>query len=94
MTPADPQRSAGIVAASRSDLDMAALFARLKEQGFICSLRENRLRIAPHFYNSEEEIERFCAVLPDRVEKGSGGPGSGGSGQNPGTLEPVDPSGV
>jgi selenocysteine lyase/cysteine desulfurase len=44
---------------------MAALFARLKEQGFICSLRENRLRIAPHFYNTEEEIERFCAVLPD-----------------------------
>ena len=70
MTPADPQRHAGIITASRPDVDMAALFARLKEQGFICSLRENRLRIAPHFYNTEEEIERFCAALPGRDEPG------------------------
>ena len=66
MTPVDPQRHAGVLAASRPDIDMAALFARLKEQDFICSLRENRLRIAPHFYNTEEEIERFCAALPGR----------------------------
>ena len=62
-TPADPQRHAGVIDAHKPGADMAALFARLKEQGFICSLRENRLRIAPHFYNTEEEIERFCAVL-------------------------------
>jgi cysteine desulfurase/selenocysteine lyase len=65
MTPADPQRHAGIITASRPDVDTSALFAQLKQQGFICSLRENRLRIAPHFYNTEEEVERFCAVLPD-----------------------------
>jgi cysteine desulfurase / selenocysteine lyase len=64
-TPADAQHHAGIITASRPDIDTSALFARLKEQGFICSLRENRLRIAPHFYNTEEEIERFCAALPD-----------------------------
>jgi cysteine desulfurase / selenocysteine lyase len=64
-TPADPQRHAGVVDAHKPGADMAVLFARLKEQGFICSLRENRLRIAPHFYNTEEEIERFCAALPD-----------------------------
>jgi len=64
MTPVDPERSAGIIAASRPNVDTPALFARLKEQGFICSLRENRLRIAPHFYNTGEEIERFCAALP------------------------------
>jgi selenocysteine lyase/cysteine desulfurase len=65
ITPADPQRHAGIVTARRPDIDSSALFARLKQQGFICSLRENRLRIAPHFYNTEEEVERFCAALPD-----------------------------
>ena len=32
---------------------------------FICALRENRLRIAPHFYNTEDEIERFCAALQE-----------------------------
>jgi selenocysteine lyase/cysteine desulfurase len=72
LTPADPQRSAGVMDAYRPGLDMVALFARLKEQGFICSLRENRLRIAPHFYNTEEEIERFCAALPERQQVGSG----------------------
>ena len=66
LTPADPRRSAGVIDAHKPGADMVALFARLKEQGFICSLRENRLRIAPHFYNTEEEIERFCAALPDR----------------------------
>jgi selenocysteine lyase/cysteine desulfurase len=67
ITPVDPQRHAGIITASRPDIDASALFGRLKEQGLICSLRENRLRIAPHFYNTEEEVERFCAALPDRA---------------------------
>ena len=65
ITPVDPQRHAGIITASRPDINAAALFARLKERGFICSLRENRLRIAPHFYNTEDEIERFAAALPE-----------------------------
>ncbi len=73
MTPVDPQRHAGIITASRPDVDMATLFARLEEQGFVCSLRENRLRIAPHFYNTEEEIERFGAALPKQQDgKGPG----------------------
>jgi len=71
LTPVDPQRHAGVMDAYRPGTDMVALFARLKEQGFICSLRENRLRIAPHFYNTEEEIERFCAALPAQDEPGA-----------------------
>ena len=62
-TPDDPQRHAGVIDACKPGADMSALFARLKEQGFICSLRENRLRLAPHFYNTQDELERFCAVL-------------------------------
>jgi cysteine desulfurase/selenocysteine lyase len=64
-TPVDLQRHAGVIDAYKPGADMAALFARLKEREFILSLRENRLRIAPHFYNTEEEIERFCTALPD-----------------------------
>ena len=71
LTPADPQRHAGVVDAHKPGVDMVALFERLKERDFICSLRENRLRIAPHFYNTEEEIERFCAALPARGEPGA-----------------------
>ena len=68
LTPTDTLRHAGVIDAYRPGADMAALFARLEEQRFVCSLRENRLRIAPHFYNTEDEIERFCAALPDRRE--------------------------
>jgi cysteine desulfurase/selenocysteine lyase len=68
LTPVDPERSAGIIAASRPDVDTSVLHARLREQGFVCSLRENRLRISPHFYNTREEIERFCAALPAQDE--------------------------
>jgi cysteine desulfurase/selenocysteine lyase len=68
ITPADPQRHAGIIAASRPGMDTSALHARLKQQGFVCSLRENRLRVSPHFYNTEEEVERFCAALPAEGE--------------------------
>ena len=63
LTPVDPEQSAGIIAASRSDANPSALHARLKQQGFICSLRENRLRVSPHFYNTEEEVERFVEVV-------------------------------
>ena len=70
MTPSDPERSAGIITVSRSDLDIAALSARLDRRGLLCRLRENRLlRIAPHFYNTEEEVERFCAALPGPGER-------------------------
>jgi selenocysteine lyase/cysteine desulfurase len=33
----------------------------------VCSLRENQLRIAPHFYNTEVEIDRFVDVLTARA---------------------------
>jgi len=75
LTPADQQRHAGVVDACKPGADMAALFARLKEQGFILSLRENRLRIAPHFYNTEDEIERFCAALQEQRTGASRGSG-------------------
>jgi len=65
ITPSAPDRHAGIISATRPGLDMARLFADLKQQGLVCSLRENCLRIAPHFYNTEEEAERLCAALPD-----------------------------
>jgi cysteine desulfurase / selenocysteine lyase len=65
ITPADPQRHAGIITVYKPGADMAVVHARLKSRGCICSLRENKLRIAPHFYNTEAEVERFCAALAD-----------------------------
>lgn len=41
-----------------------ALFERLMRAGIIVSLREGAIRVAPHFYNTHEEIDRLLAVLP------------------------------
>jgi len=37
---------------------------RLAAAGIILSMREGALRISPHFYNTEEEIDRFLEALP------------------------------
>ncbi|UCD96789.1 MAG: aminotransferase class V-fold PLP-dependent enzyme [Candidatus Bathyarchaeota archaeon] len=36
---------------------------RLKRQGIIVSARSNGIRVAPHFYNTEEEVRRFVETL-------------------------------
>ena len=49
--------------------DGPALVASLAAEGFVCSHRSG-VRIAPHFYNTDEEIERFMDALIARVERG------------------------
>jgi kynureninase len=59
-TPRARERRGGIVAL-RFPGD--ALVARtLVERNFVCSYRGG-IRIAPHFYNTDEEIERFMSTL-------------------------------
>ena len=38
---------------------MEELFEHLNKKQIICSLRNGQLRIAPHFYNTEEEINEL-----------------------------------
>jgi selenocysteine lyase/cysteine desulfurase len=64
VTPAEPDRSAGIVTCLKPGADMAGLHRRLTEAGICVSLRENMLRIAPHFYNTLEETDRLVGALP------------------------------
>jgi selenocysteine lyase/cysteine desulfurase len=66
-TPSEPGRSAGIISCRRTGDDSAALVQRLTDAKMVCSLRENQLRIAPHFYNTEEEVDRFLDVLTARA---------------------------
>jgi selenocysteine lyase/cysteine desulfurase len=40
------------------------LYGQLKSQNIISAPRGDRLRIAPHFYNSFEEIDEIVAALP------------------------------
>jgi len=53
----------GIVLATRDGVDFSALRRRLREQGIVVSMRGGGMRVAPHAYNTIEEIERLLAAL-------------------------------
>jgi len=38
---------------------------QLEEQGIIVALRPLGLRASPNFYNTEEEVDRLLAALPN-----------------------------
>jgi selenocysteine lyase/cysteine desulfurase len=63
VTPADPAKRAGVVCVAPRD--PAAASARLRAAGVIHSLREGAIRLAPHGYNTVDEIDRALAALED-----------------------------
>ncbi len=48
--------------AARSSEKTAALYEKLRAANVIVSLRENALRIAPHLYNTERDIDRLLVI--------------------------------
>ncbi|MFW9846794.1 MAG: aminotransferase class V-fold PLP-dependent enzyme, partial [Candidatus Thorarchaeota archaeon] len=51
-----PHRSATV--SCRPD-DVDELIKSLTKERIICSVRNNRLRVSPHFYNTQEEIDKL-----------------------------------
>ena len=47
------------------DMDYKKLEPFLRERNVIVSVRDNFVRLSPHFYNTEDEIERFFALLEE-----------------------------
>jgi len=66
VTPTDPTRHGAMIALRCHDAP--ALVVRLAEQGFVLSDRDNNLRISPHFYNNEQDIDQLFAALAARRE--------------------------
>lgn len=52
-----------IVTARIPGLDSGSLAQKLSEQGISISARRIYLRISPHFYNTEEDIDRLIAAI-------------------------------
>jgi selenocysteine lyase/cysteine desulfurase len=48
---------------SFSGRDTQGLFKKLRKHNIITSLREGTIRVAPHFYNTADEIERLIQLL-------------------------------
>ena len=52
-----------IVSIPLVDLDPAYAVSELQRQGVTCSARDGNLRLAVHFYNHEEDVDRVADVL-------------------------------
>ena len=52
-----------IVAARFEHRDVSALAKALKERGVLVSARRGNLRVSPHFYNNEQDLEIFGETL-------------------------------
>lgn len=63
ITPKQRKKRAGIVSFRRKDKDSMELFMKLKQNRIICSLRENYIRISPHFYNTISELDRLIDIV-------------------------------
>lgn len=63
VTPTDPERRAGIFAFHVED--GGRVHSALASEGFTLALREGSLRVAPHFYNTLEEMERLVERLAE-----------------------------
>jgi selenocysteine lyase/cysteine desulfurase len=63
VTPAERAHRGGIVAVAPRD--PVAASARLTAAGVTHSLREKAIRLSPHFYNTDDEIDAALALLAD-----------------------------
>lgn len=66
VSPTDPERRAAIVVFTLGEPGRdEALVARLAERGIVVVCRRRGVRVSPHLYNTEEEIDRLLAALPE-----------------------------
>jgi cysteine desulfurase/selenocysteine lyase len=61
VTPEDAGKRAGILSLVLPDTRAVAL--RLRQRGVVLSVREGMLRLAPHFYNTLDEMRSLVAML-------------------------------
>jgi len=63
-----PETGSGIVSFFRPGKDLSAMAQKLDENGVVASLRadrsgQNYIRVSPHYYNTDMEIERFLEIV-------------------------------
>ncbi len=56
-------KGSGIVASRTKDKDSKILYQKILEKGFKISLREDYLRISPHFYNTKKDIDNLIETI-------------------------------
>ena len=61
--PSGSARTRQIVSLELPGADLKALVARCREAGIVVNRRAGRLRVSPHCYNTEGELDRLIKVL-------------------------------
>lgn len=64
VTPDDPARRGPLVCVRSTDAP--ALVASLLEERIVCSLRDANLRVAAHYYNTDEDVDTLLEALGRR----------------------------
>ncbi|MBV9849425.1 MAG: aminotransferase class V-fold PLP-dependent enzyme [Armatimonadetes bacterium] len=64
-SPQDDAHRSGIVMFRHPILDNDPVLQALEAAGVAAAVRGGKLRFSPHFYNTEEEIDRAVAALPE-----------------------------
>lgn len=58
-----PATGAGIVSFRKNEVDPVMTVAKLRHNGIIAAARAGWIRVAPHFYNTAEEIDKMVKLL-------------------------------
>ncbi|MBK7258372.1 MAG: aminotransferase class V-fold PLP-dependent enzyme [Ignavibacteriae bacterium] len=70
VTPADPNRRAGIVTVRPpAGLRAEELAVHMRNAGVTIAVREGLLRFSPHFYNTPDEMQRAASALKDAIAR-------------------------
>lgn len=64
-SPRGPNEKSGIVSFSHPRISAGEIVKHLANQRIIVSERAGRVRVAPHYYNTEQELERLLSSLSD-----------------------------
>lgn len=54
----------GIVVFHHSRIDTESIFRKLTGARVVCAIRGGGVRLSPHFYNTEEEVDRVLEAIP------------------------------
>ena len=64
MTPRDESCGSGIVSFRKKGVSSDDVVTRLTQRGILTALRFGWIRVSPHFYANEDDLDRFLSLLP------------------------------
>jgi len=66
--PFDSQRVSGIVSFKAPGKDLLAVQRALKHRQLTCAVRENAIRLSPHFYQAGEQVLEMLGAIEDVIK--------------------------